>query len=205
MHDRTPSIVANLTKIGSHFSAGAQQDPHKFMRSRTENMHIADLRAGGHATPPHHRREHTGLLHSIFGGYLRSRVQCEKCNFSNDTYDAFLDLSLEVDRAAAVPDALQSFTNTDILEGDNKFECSKCGKKTRATKRFTRYCTTRVLQLHPKRFGISEGGDSTKILHHVTFLESLAVDPFTSQGEDHPHNTLAYALYTVIVHTGSSL
>jgi len=69
-----------------------------------------------------------------------------------------------------------------------------------ATKRLNLHRTPRALQLHLKRFGISEGGGSTKIVHHVTFPESLTMDPFTSQGEDHLDNPLDYALYAVIVH-----
>ena len=227
--------------IGSHFTAGVQQDAHEFMRSLTANMHLADLRAGGNATPPPHSQENTGLLHSIFGrhfmrsltanmhladlragrnatppphsqehagllhgifgGHLSSQVQCESCNSSTNTYDAFLDLSLEMNQAATVLDALELVANTDFLEGDKKCECSKCGKKTCATNCVILHRTPRVLQLHLNRFGRW----STKIGHHVTFPESLAMDAFTSQGKDHKDNPFAYGLYAVIVHIGSSV
>jgi len=62
-----------------------------------------------------------------------------------------------------------------------------------------------VLQLHLKRFGISEGGSSVKIGHHVTFQELLNVEPFTSPDEQHSENPLDYALYAVVVHAGASI
>jgi len=165
------SIVANLTKMGSHFAAGVQQDAHDFIRSLTANMHLADLKAGGCPRP--HNQEHTGMLHCIFGRILRSKGHCELCHTNTNTYDTFLDLSLEVHRSVTVPEVLRSFKNTDVLDGDNKFECSKCGKKTCATESLALHRTPRALQLYMKRFGISEGGGNTKIGHHVTFLELL--------------------------------
>jgi len=69
----------------------------------------------------------------------------------------------------------------------------------------TLHSTPRVLQLHLKRFGISEGGGSAKIGHHVTFLELLNVQPFTSPEEQHSKNSLDFVLYAVVVHVGASI
>jgi len=59
--------------------------------------------------------------------------------------------------------------------------------------------------LHLKRFGISEGGGSAKIGHHVTFPELLNVQSFTSPDEQQSENSLDYALYAVVVHVGASI
>ena len=40
--------------------------------------------------------ETTTLLHQIFGGWLRSRVNCQHCKYASDTYESFLDLNLEI-------------------------------------------------------------------------------------------------------------
>ena len=66
----------------------------------------------------------------------------------------------------------------------------------------THSSTPRVLQLHLKRFGISEGGGSAKIGHHVTFPELLNVQPFTKPEEQHSENSLDFVLYAVVVHAG---
>jgi len=84
------SIVENLIKMGSHFVACVQQDAHEFLRSFTANMHLTGLRAGG--SPHPHSQEHTGMIHGIFGGFLRSRVHCDSCH-TTTRYDTFLDLS----------------------------------------------------------------------------------------------------------------
>jgi len=131
------AIVANLTKMGSHFAAGVQQDAHEFLRSLTANMHLADLRVGGSPRP--HNQQHTSMLHGIFGGLLRIRVHCRSCVTDSIRYDTILDLSLEVQQSACVSEALRSFTNIDVLEGDNKYDC---------TERKTKKCPTKRLTLH---------------------------------------------------------
>jgi len=139
------SIVAKLTKMGSHFAAGVQQVAHEFLRSFKANMHLADLRAGGSSRP--HSQKHTGMLHGIFSGLLRSRVHCRSSRTDTTRYDTFLDLSLEVHRSVTVLEALRSFTNIDVLDGNNKYECSECKSTTCANKRLTLHSTQRVLQL----------------------------------------------------------
>ena len=41
------------------------------------------------------------------------------CLTDSVRYDTFLDVSLEVHRSASVDEALRSFTDIDVLEGDN--------------------------------------------------------------------------------------
>ena len=166
-------------------------------------MHLADLRLSGSPRP--HNQQHTSILHGIFGGLLRSRVHCRSCVTDSIMYDTFLDLSLEVHRSTSVSEALHSFTNIDVLEDDNKYDCTECKTKTCATKRLTLHSTPRVLQLHLKRFGISEGGTSAKIGHHVTFPELLNVESFTSPEEQLSENSLDYALYAVVVQVGAPI
>jgi len=113
-------------------------------------------------------------------------------------------MSLEINQAVTVPGALQASTKTKVLDGDNKVMCTSCGDNSRATKCIALHRTLRVLQLHLKRLEISEGGGSTKIVHHVTFPESLDVSAFMSQCKEYSKSTLAYTLYAVIVHTGPS-
>jgi len=129
-----------------HFAAGVQQDAHEFLRSLTANMHLADLSVGG--SPHPHTQKHTNMLDGIFGGLLRSQVRCGFCFTDSVRYDTFLDLSLEVHRSVFFDEALRSFADIDVLEGDSKYDCTVCTTKTCATKRLTLHSTPRVLQLH---------------------------------------------------------
>ena len=49
-----------------------------------------------------------------------------------------------------------------VLDGANKYECSKCGVKTCATKRLSLHRLPAVLQLHLNRFETQCGGHSAK-------------------------------------------
>jgi ubiquitin carboxyl-terminal hydrolase 36/42 len=68
----------------------------------------------------------TSWVHKIWGGRLRSRVHCTSCNANSDTFDTFLDLSLDIGKqTASVQDALKGFAREDRLEGKNKYKCEK--------------------------------------------------------------------------------
>ncbi len=49
-----------------------------------------------------------------------------------------------------------------VLDGANKYECSKCGVKTCATKRLSLHRLPAVLQLHLKRFETQWGGHTAE-------------------------------------------
>jgi len=59
------------------------------------------------------------------------------CLTDSVRYDTFLDLSLEVHQSVSVDEALRSFTDVDVLEGDNTYDCTVCKTKTCATKTLT--------------------------------------------------------------------
>ena len=135
-------------------------------------------------------------------------MHCETCKFNSNTYDAFLDLSLEIKKAATLHDAFRSFTKAEVLDGANKYKCSSCGSKTRATKSFSIHRLPHVLQIHLKRFETSWGGNSVKISRHIQFPMSLNVQEFVSKGEQdgsNGGNAGSYALYGVVVHSGHSV
>jgi ubiquitin carboxyl-terminal hydrolase 36/42 len=65
------------------------------------------------------------FIHRLFGGRLRSRVLCLRCKHPSDTFDAFLDLSLDIARADDIQEALESFVRKDRLTGSNKYKCEQ--------------------------------------------------------------------------------
>ncbi|EKX35258.1 hypothetical protein GUITHDRAFT_79938, partial [Guillardia theta CCMP2712] len=196
------NIVNSFRKIGARLRLGRQEDAHEFTRLLMEAMHLADLAACRFTESPYSRAAQTGLVHGIFGGHLRSQVRCETCRYNSNTYDAFLDLSLEIKKADNITDALRLFTKPEILDGNNKYKCSHCGCKTRATKRFSVHRAPLVLQLHLKRFETSWSGNSCKLSKHVMFEQTLQLDPYMSEGEKAGSR---YNLYGVVVHSGHSM
>eukprot|EP00741_Cyanophora_paradoxa_P003867 tig00000734_g3761.t1 len=111
---------------------------------------------------------------------IPSQVKCSQCQYGSNKFDPFLDLSLELRGANSVEQALSNFTAAEVLDGENKYRCSKCKKLVRATKRLT--------------------------IHHspnpVAFGPTLDLGPFVSCREREGHQ---YALYAAVVHAGHSM
>ncbi|KAF3813883.1 hypothetical protein GH733_017915 [Mirounga leonina] len=138
----------------------------------------------------------TTLVCQIFGGYLRSRVKCLNCKGVSDTFDPYLDITLEIKAAQSVNKALEQFVKPEQLDGENSYKCSKCKKMVPASKRFTIHRSSNVLTLSLKRFANFTGG---KIAKDVKYPEYLDIRPYMSQPNGEP---IIYVLYAVLVHTG---
>ena len=105
----------------------------------------------------------------MFGGYLRSQVHCTKCKYKSNTYDPFLDLSLEVSgkKVHSLYDALSEYTRKETLDAENKWKCSGCKKRVCATKQLTVFRPPLTLCIQLKRF--SFGGGFGGFMHHQGF------------------------------------
>lgn len=86
------------------------------------------------------------------------QVKCTECGHESNTYDVFLDLSLEINKASSVQKALQRFTTSEYLDGANKYICPKQKKKVRAAKCMTVDKAPAVLVVQLKRFEFSMFG-----------------------------------------------
>ncbi|XP_052630770.1 ubiquitin carboxyl-terminal hydrolase 42-like [Harpia harpyja] len=191
-----PSAVINvLTRIGEHFQLGRQEDAHEFLRFTVDAMQRACLSGSSELDMS---SQATTIIHQIFGGFLRSRVTCLSCRAVSDSYEAFLDVPLDIKAASSVTAALEDFVKPEQLDGENCFKCSKCDKMVAASKRFTVHCAPKVLTVCLKRF---EGCTGRKISKVVEYPEYLDLRPYMSQtaGE-----RLLYTLYAVLVHHGDS-
>jgi ubiquitin carboxyl-terminal hydrolase 36/42 len=101
------------------FRLGRQEDSHEFLRCLLDAMHESFLKQ---FTPkPAPELASTSFVYKIFAGRLRSQIKCEGVNYVSNTYDPFLDLSLEINRASTLQRALAHFTAPEVLDGDNKY------------------------------------------------------------------------------------
>lgn len=144
--------------------------------------------------------ELTSFVYRIFGGRIRSQVKCSQCGYESNTYDPFLDLSLEINHAHTIEKALKLFTAVEVLDGGNKYKCPRQDKAVRAEKRMTIESSPNVLVLQLKRFEFSFSG--RKVSKPVAFSEALDLSPYLSTK---PHEPVVYDLYGVLVHQGHSM
>lgn len=59
---------------------------------------------------------------------LQPQIVCEGVDYTSATFDPFLDLSLEINKASSLSRALQHFTAEEVLDGDNRYRCPKNNK-----------------------------------------------------------------------------
>ncbi|XP_028332719.1 ubiquitin carboxyl-terminal hydrolase 36-like [Gouania willdenowi] len=83
---------AQNAAIAKHFQSGNQEDAHEFLRYTVEAMQQSCLPA----IKLDRQTQATTLIHQVFGGYLRSRVKCLNCQAVSDTFDPFLDVTLDI-------------------------------------------------------------------------------------------------------------
>lgn len=162
-------------------------------------MHDRSI-AGIHPKPSR-EIEYTSFIYQIFGGKIRSQLKCTQCDYESNTYDPFLDLSLEITRAHSVQKALQRFTAGEVLDGQNSYKCPKQNKLVRAVKRMTIEDIPNILIIQLKRFEFSRSG--RKISKHVDFDQTLDLSPFMSHIQK--KGSAMYELYGVLVHQGYSM
>lgn len=116
--------VGSMIVFAKGMHVGRQEDAHEFLRFSLDAMQQS---AAVNAIPPaktEAQKEMT-FMHRIFGGKLRSRVTCMSCKHNSDTFDSFMDLSLDVSRADSLREAFQAFVKVDMLQGANKYKCEK--------------------------------------------------------------------------------
>ncbi|CAL1358768.1 unnamed protein product [Linum trigynum] len=193
-----PDLVSNMRCVSRTLKVSKQEDAHEYLVNLLESMHKCCLPSGVQSESP--AAYEKSLVHKIFGGHLRSRVQCQQCSYCSDKFDPFLDLSLEINKADALPVALRNFTAAELLDGGEKhYQCQQCKHKVRATKRLTIHKPPYVLSIHLKRFFAHDPG--RKVGKQVSYERTLDIRPFVS---DPNECNLKYSLYGVLVHHGSS-
>jgi ubiquitin C-terminal hydrolase len=163
-----PTIGTCGSKNGYKFRPGRQEDAHEFLVHLLDAMNDGELKGAGinqHTSGwrdrlPVPRLDETTFIHRIFGGYLRSQVRCNKCGYCSNTYDPFLDLSLEVSKKSSnsVAYAFSEFTRKETLDSANKWKCSGCKKHVCATKQLTVFRPPLTLCVQLKRFTFDGGG-----------------------------------------------
>ena len=144
------------------------------------------------------------FVNRIFGGRFRSRVVCTRCKHPSDTFDDFLDVSLDIAGKRgidSVDSALQSFTKPDEISGSEKYRCEHCKRPVDALKQFTVDSVPPILTIQLKRFSFT----GRKITRAIKFSERLDMGPFMSTppkpGTSKRSGTI-YELYAVIHHHG---
>ncbi|OMO56266.1 Peptidase C19, ubiquitin carboxyl-terminal hydrolase 2 [Corchorus capsularis] len=185
-------ILSKIQKIGSHLGPGKEEDAHEFLRYAVDAMQSVCLKEAKAAGP---LAEETTLVGLTFGGYLHSKIKCLKCLVKSERYERMMDLTVEIDGdIGSLEEALAQFTATEILDGENKYHCSRCKSYVKARKKLTVLEAPNILTIVLKRF---QSGNFGKLNKSVQFPEVLDLAPYMSGTSD---KAAVYNLYAVVVH-----
>ncbi|KAL8162386.1 hypothetical protein V2J09_013875 [Rumex salicifolius] len=188
------SILSRIEKIGSHLANGREEDAHEFMRYAIETMQSICLREAG-VSGAKRLEEETTLLSLTFGGYLRSKIRCMRCRGKSEQHERMMDLTVEIEgNIDTLEEALRKFTGVEILDGENKYQCSRCKSYEKAKKRLTIYEAPNVLTIALKRF---QAGKFGKLNKSIRFPDILDLAPYMRGSSE---KSPVYGLYGVIVH-----
>ena len=78
------------------------------------------------------------------------QIRCLHCNGESNKRDAIMDVCLDVHRLTSVREALLRFTHPEVLDGDNKYRCERCGRLSDAHKALSIFHAPNVLVLQLK-------------------------------------------------------
>ncbi|VFQ86784.1 unnamed protein product [Cuscuta campestris] len=188
------SIISHLEDIGSSLGNGREEDAHEFLRYVIETMQSICLKEAG-VRAPNTSEEKTCLVDLTFGGFIRSKIQCLRCGGKSEKHERMMDLTIEIDGdIGTLEGALKQFTHTEVLDGENKYHCSRCKSYEKARKKLKILEAPNVLTIVLKRFQTGRFGKLNKM---ITFPEILNLASYMSGTSD---KSPIYRLYGVIVH-----
>lgn len=188
-------ILSHMRSINCQIGDGSQEDAHEFLRLLVASMQSICLERLGGETKVDPRLQETTLVQHMFGGRLRSKVKCLRCDHESERYENIMDLTLEIyGWVESLQDALTQFTRPEDLDGENMYRCSRCAGYVRARKELSIHEAPNILTIVLKRF---QEGRYGKINKCISFPEMLDMIPFMTRTGDVPP---LYMLYAVIVH-----
>ena len=149
------TFFSTIWKVLPIFKGYRQQDAQEFMRCLLDRMDhelrqknkrrtmetssgVSPMKTDKMKTDEESETE----IQRIFGGLLQNEITCLKCGYLSRKDDPFLDLSLDIPEpetkdSVTLMDCLKSFTDVEMLEDSEKYNCERCGSLQRISKKFT--------------------------------------------------------------------
>jgi ubiquitin C-terminal hydrolase len=189
-------ILKNIKHINKKYRIGRQEDAHEFLRDLMESFQKSCLNFIDKPTP---QLMESTIITKIFGGKLKSTVECLSCNYKSEVYENFFDLSLDLNKSDSVEKCLEGFFQPEYLKGANKYRCSSCKKLVEAKKQFSIFKRPLVLTIHLKRFD-NMFTRINKITKHVRFPNSIKINQYLCN-KSRPE-AAEYDLNALIIHQG---
>ncbi|SAM85662.1 related to Ubiquitin carboxyl-terminal hydrolase 4 [Ustilago bromivora] len=127
-----------------------------------------------------YRMRNDSLVVDWFQGQFRNKLTCLTCGKTSTTYEAYTYLSLPVPHGrgaskVTLQQCLDAFVREEVLDKGDMWNCPRCKKPRKATKRLSISRLPPILLIHLKRFSF-KGPFTDKIDTTVTFPTNASLD-----------------------------
>jgi len=115
------------------------------------------------------------IISRNFTGIYHSTILCDTCKTPSHSFEIFTTLALEIPldkQNVNIYDCLDSFTNEEILNDENKYKCCRCNTETSSKKQIRIWNSPEILIIQLKRFK-THGNSLRKIGEQVDYPERL--------------------------------
>ncbi|KAL8207918.1 hypothetical protein R6Q57_007330 [Mikania cordata] len=183
--------------FSSSFQRYQQEDAHEFLQCFLDRLETS--LSSLISTNDGLSSQTNNLVKQVFGGQFISKLRCCNCNHISDTFEPFVDLSLEIEDVNSLSKALESFTKVEHIEDEEMmFTCDKCKQKVFFEKQLLLDQIPPSCTFYLKRFK-NDGSYVEKVEKHVEFDLVLDLQPYTCDNQS-SNADLKYELYAVVVH-----
>ncbi len=145
---------------------------------------------------------------SLYGGQTIQQIKSKECEHVSERPEAFSVLPVEIKEKFRLEDSLKAYVEGELLQGDNKYSCTSCGRLVDAVKRSCLKEVPDNLIFNLKRFDYDIiTGLRCKLNDHFAFPDSLDMAPYTLEQlsrPDVPAKPDVFELTGIIVHSGTA-
>ncbi|RMD39553.1 hypothetical protein DV735_g5585, partial [Chaetothyriales sp. CBS 134920] len=145
---------------------------------------------------------------SLYGGETIQQIKSKECEHVSERPESFAVLPVEIKGKSRLEDSLKAYVEGEVLQGDNKYSCTSCGRHVDAVKR---NCLKRVpdnLIFNLKRFDFDiMTGTRCKLNDQFQFPDELDMAPYKLEYLSHPDEPVEpdiFELTGIIVHSGTA-
>ncbi|KAL4918129.1 hypothetical protein BDW62DRAFT_68207 [Aspergillus aurantiobrunneus] len=145
---------------------------------------------------------------SFYGGQLVQQIKSKECPHISERLEPFSAIQCDIKGKASLEESLQAYVEGEIMQGDNKYSCTSCGRHVDAVKRACLKDVPDNLIFHLKRFDFDMVTMMrSKINDEFQFPERIDMTPFTvdylsdSTGDTQQD---VFELVGVLVHSGTA-
>lgn len=152
--------------------------------------------------------EEKKVFRSFYGGQLVQQIKSKECSHISEREEPFSAIQCDIKGKASLDESLQAYVEGEIMQGDNKYFCSGCGRHVDAVKRACLKDVPDNLIFHLKRFDFDMVTMMrSKINDEFKFPRLIDMTPYKVEHLSDPGSPVEpdmFELVGVLVHTGTA-